>query len=347
VRKHRKGQLRRWLVGTLVVAWVANIGTALAADEIQVVDQTGRTVRIEQPVERLVSVYGSGTFTVYALGAADPLVMAWYVGVKGIDRASEAMFRLEPRLEEILAFGDPNVEEVVAREAELVLVDGSRHSAFAEQMTDLGVPVIRYLVETPEALIESVLLTGEALGAEASDRAALFVRDYTRVLDAVADALTSLAPEEQVRVLFLGTDPLQVASGDMYQTHLIEGAGGTSVATELTGYWNEVNLEQILLWNPDVIVIPPYGPVQPADLLDDPDWAAVAAVRSGRVHRMPRVIAPMDTPVPESLLGVAWMATLFYPDLVGIDLAQEVESFYSVYYGYTLTDAELAHLTGR
>jgi iron complex transport system substrate-binding protein len=331
------------VIGILAVVAVAWVG--LAEDAIEIVDQTGATVRISQPVERLASVYGAGTFYVYTLGAADRLVMAWYIGVKGIANATEAMSRLEPRLEEILSFGDPNVEEIVARDAQLVLVDGSRHATFAEQMAELGVPVIQYLVETPEALAEAVLLTGKALGPEALGRANAFLDDYDRVLSAVADDVEGLAPEERVRVLFLGTDRLQVASGDMYQTYLIEAAGGISVSQELAGYWNEVNLEQVLLWDPDVILIPPYGPVQPADVLNDPDWASIRAVRDGRVRRMPRVIAPMDTPVPESLLGVAWMANLFYPDRVRLDLRTEVDRFYAFYYGYELTEAELDRLT--
>ena len=336
----------RWLpAAALAIACVACI--AFAEDTVELVDQTGRTVRIDRPVDRLVSVYGSGTFIVYALGVSDDLVMAWYVGVKGIGQASESMLRLEPRLDEILAFGDPNIEEVVARGAQLVLVDGSRHAAFADQMAELGVPVLRYLVETPEALAEAVLLTGQALGDEALGRATALLNDYDRLFAAVAADLEDLPANERVRVLFLGTDPLQVASGDMYQTHLIEAAGGISVSQDLGGYWNEVNLEQVLLWNPDVIVIPPYGPVQPSNVLDDPDWAAIGAVQNGRVHRMPRVIAPMDTPVPESLLGVAWMASVFYPDLVRLDLASEVDRFYTFYYSYDLTDAELEHLTGR
>jgi len=334
-----------WLLGVAILALLA-LG-ATAEDVIEFVDQTGAAVRIAQPVERLVSVYGPGTFIVYSLGAADRLVMAWYVGIKGIAYATEGMLRLEPRLGQLLAFGDPNVEEIVAREAQLVLVDGSRHATFAEQMAELGIPVIQYLVETPEALKQAMLLTGRALGADALQRANVFLSDYDRVLSAIAADLENLPSDERVRVLFLGTDPLLVASGDMYQAHLIEAAGGISASGELAGYWNEVNLEQVLLWNPDVILIPPYGPVQPSDVLDDPDWAAIQAVQDGRVYRMPRVIAPMDTPVPESLLGVAWMATVFYPDLVRLDLAIEVDRFYAFYYDYDLTEAELEQLTGR
>jgi len=340
--------MRRAIYGLVAAALVAASGASGAAEDVvEIVDQTGAAVQVAQPVERLASVYGAGTFYVYTLGASERLVMAWYVGVKGISSAWDAMFRLEPRLEEILAFGDPNVEEIVARDAQLVLVDGSRHGAFADQMSELGVPVIRYLVETSEALKEATLLTGRALGPEALERADLFLADYDRVLAAVASDVEPLAPAERTRVLFLGTDLAQVASGDMYQTELIEAAGGVSVSKELTGYWNEVGLEQILLWNPDVILIPPYGSLQPADILENPDWASIRAVQAGRVHRMPRVIAPMDAPVPESLLGAAWMACAFYPELVRLDLAAEVDHFYSFYYGYDLSEAELELMTSR
>jgi len=339
----------RWLGIVICIACIAcgvGAGATEAEEPFELVDQTGRTVRINPPVDRLVSVYGPGTFAVYALSAGDRLVMAWYVGVKGIQQASESMFRLEPRLEQTLSFGDPNVEEVVARGAQLVLVDGSRHGAFADQLAELDIPVIRYLVETPEALMASIRLTGQALGAAARERANDFVNDYDRLAAAVQSDLADIEPDKRVRVLFLGTDPLTVASGDMYQTYLIEAAGGVSVSQELTGYWNEVNLEQILLWNPEVIVIPPYGPVQPSTLLENPDWAAVAAVHKGQVYRMPRVFAPMDTPVPESMLGIAWMARRFYPDLLRIDLAAEADRFYAIYYGYALTDSEREHLIG-
>ncbi len=339
--------MKRAAHGLICLAVIVSMQSAFASDAIELVDQTGATVRIAQPIDRLASVYGPGTYYVYALGAAERLVAGWFIGMKGIAHASAAMFRFEPRLDTILSFGEPNVEEMVARGVQLILADGSRHAAFSEQMTELGVPVIQYQVETPDALMEAVLLTGRALGPGPLERAHAFVEDYERVLAGVAAAVEHVTPGDRVRVLFLGTDRLQVTSGEMYQTRLIEAAGGISVTAGLLGYWNEVNLEQILLWNPEVILIPPYGPVRPDDLLEDPDWGAIDAVRTGRVHRMPRVIAPMDTPVPESLLGIVWMANLLYPNAVDLDLAAEVEHFYTVYYGFELTEAEREHLSGQ
>jgi len=331
-----------WIVAALLFLCAF---PGLAQSETTVIDQSGRSVTIPLPVETIVSVHGIGTYYVYALGAGDRLTIAYYVGVKALSKVSESMLRWEPRLPEILSFGDPNIEELVASGAQLVLADGSQHAAVAEQLRELGIPVVLYQAETPEELKEAVTLTAAFLGSDAEIKADAFIADYDRMVEAVSLDLASLDADSRARVLFIGTDLTRVISGEMYQTYLIDAAGGISVSSELFGSWNEVNLEQILLWNPDVIVIPPYGLIQPADILDNPDWQALDAVQSGRVYRMPRIIAPMDTPVPESLLGIAWMAKTFYPELVTLDLAQEVVQFYANYYQFALTDEELSLMT--
>jgi iron complex transport system substrate-binding protein len=335
---------RIWIVALLVGLLAVPV---LAQASITVIDQSGRTVTIPQPVESIACVYGIGTYTVYALGGGDRLVIAYYIGLKSASSASETMLRWEPRLPEILSFGDPNVEELVASGAQLVLADASQHAAVAAQLRDLGIPVVLYQAETPEAMKEAVALTGSFLSSDAVEQANEFLADYDRVVETVSADVASLADADRAQVLFLGTSPTKAISGDMYQTFLIETAGGVSVTEGLIGSWNDVNLEQILTWNPDVVVIPPYGPVQPSDILDDPDWQSLDAVRAGRVYRMPRIIAPIDTPVPESILGIVWLETTLYPDLATLDLADEVTHFYTDYYHFDLTDQELETFLGR
>ncbi len=309
--------MKRWLaLGLAAGIAIATVSAAFGQDAVQIVDQTGNVVLVPQPVERLISVYGPGTYLIYALGAGDLLVEAWYVGVKGVSQAWDAMFRIEPRLTDILAFGDPNVEDMVARGAQLVFAGGAQHDAFAKQLGDLGIPVIQYAMETPDALKEAMVMTAQVLGPEAKRRAGLFLYDFLRITDTVEHDLSGIAAPDRPSVLFIGTDPLKVASGDMFQTWLIAAAGGVSVSADLRGAWNTVNLEQVLVWDPDVIIIPPYGPVKPADLAASRDWQAVRAVRENRVYRMPRVFGPMDTPVPESLLGVLWLANALYPGAI-------------------------------
>ena len=323
-------------VGLIVVLAVA----ACANDVVTVIDSTGRSVAVSQPVEHIASAYGIGTYYVYALGAGDRLVAAWYVGVKSVSQAPASFRVLEPRLDEILRAGDPNVEDLAALRTDLVLADASKHATFAEQMQGIGVPTLLLASETAQGVVDMTLALGAALGGDAEGRAARLVEDFYRVYGVAAVAATNMPTESRPRVLFLGSTSLQVASGAMYQTQLIEAAGGVSVSSNLAGSWNTVNLEQILVWNPDVVVIPPYGNVTVADLLANPDWQSVRAIQTGRVVKMPRVFGPMDTPLPESLLGVMWLSSAFYPERAIFDVRTEAVDFYETYYGYALSSEE-------
>lgn len=312
------------------------------AQPITVTDQAGMTLTFELPVRTLVSIHGIGTYYVYALGAGSQLAVAYYVGLRSAGEAPATMLRWEPRLPEILSFGDPNVEALLTKEPDVILADAGRHRSFAEVMNALGVPVVLYSAETPEAMMDAIELTASFLGEAAVAKAQAFQADHDRVTAAVADHLATISEEARVRVLFLGTTPTRTIGAGMYQTSMIHAAGGVSVSRGLpSSGWSDVNLEQILMWDPDVIVVAPYGPVEPSALLENPDWQSISAVSAGRVARMPRLIAPIDTPVPESLLGIVWLASILYPEIASLDLVEEVTAFYETYYNLTLTEDEI------
>ncbi len=320
--------------------------TCLASNtSIRVIDQTGRTVNIPQPVTRIVSAYGISTYYVYALGAGDRIVNAWYVQIKGLAKAPDALWKIEPNLDKKLSAGKPNLEDIVARHPDLVLTNPTKHGDLADRLISLGIPAIQYVAENPEAMKEAMLLTGEALGQKTADRAQEFATYYDQVMAKIRDAVEKVPPEKRLRVYFCGSSPLRAASGDMYQSLMVDAAGGLSVTAGLHGYWNDVNIEQTLVWNPDVIIITSYGGLTPQQILNDPDWQAISAVKNSRVYKMPALAAAWDTPVPDSLLGIMWLADRLYPDEIGIDLAAECRAFYSKFYGYTLTDEEVRRLT--
>ncbi|MCK5247236.1 ABC transporter substrate-binding protein, partial [Candidatus Bipolaricaulota bacterium] len=198
---------RIWI--TIALIWCLAV-VGIAQSEITIIDQTGHSVTISQPIETIVSVHGIGTYYVYTLGGGDRLVIAYYIGVKTLSGVSDSMLRWEPRFPEILSFGDPNVEELVASGAQLVLADGSQHDAVAEQLRELGIPVVLYRAETPEALKDAVTLTGKILGADSEERATAFIADYDRIVDAVAADVSTLDEESRVRVLFIGTSLTKV-----------------------------------------------------------------------------------------------------------------------------------------
>lgn len=336
---------------TLVAFMISPDGQQIAIDlgllpaTVEIVDQAGMTVSVPQPVRRIASPYSIATYYVYSVGAGSRLVAAGYLGARD-PAGAEAMRRLDPNFDTVMNAVSPlnqqeaNIEELAALQPDLLLA--SARTSWLDAAGELGLPVIRFEGETPERLKEAVTLLGAVLGPDAAYRAELFNAYYD---DTLADILAQTqALEPRVRVLFTGTEPLRVASGEMYQTAMIEAAGGESVSASLTGFWNDVNLEQVAVWNPDVIFFPPYGGANKEAFTESDEWAIIPAVQAGQVYGLPKLAAPWDTPVPDSILGIIWMAETLYPDQVALDCASEAVAFYNLFYDYAMSEDEAQEL---
>lgn len=321
------------------------IDLGLLPAAVEVVDQSGATVRVPQPVRRIASPYSIATYYVYGVGAADRLVVAGYLGARDPE-GKAGMLKLDPNFEAIAnavsTFNqrEANIEELAALHPDLILA--STRTGWLDAAAALGVPILLFEGESPQALQDAMSLIGAVLGPHAAYQAGQFNAYYSRTLAAILAQTQSIA--EPLRVYFSGTEPLRVASGDMYQTDMVEAAGAVSVAADLIGYWNDVNLEQIALWNPDVILFVPYGGANAEAFSEAAEWSAIRAVRDGRVYRLPKLAAPWDTPVPDSILGIIWIAQTLYPDQVSLDCAAEAMTFYRQFYSYSMGEEEAQSL---
>lgn len=326
---------------SLALAFLLSFG-AWPQGSLRITDQAGRAVEVRTPVERVVSLYGVATMYLYALGVQDRLVLGTFVGLKPGSLSWEAFLAIDPELPNKYSHRKPSLEEILAREPDLVLASAAIDRQDAEVLTKFGIATLLLHAESVDQLEGATALLGEVFGQK--ERAARLIAYFRENVRRIRE-LVGGSPEEAPRVLFVGTRPLRVASGEMYQTAMIALAGGRSVTEGLKGYWQDVNIEQVLLWDPEVILIAPYGGVRPEDLLEDPLWRAVRAVREGRVHKMPRVFAPWDIPTPESFLGLLWVAAKIHPGLP-LDIAAEAHRFYREFYGYELPPEFLEDIGG-
>jgi len=304
--------------------------------EITIKDQVGNDIAIKQPVERVISSYGPTTAIVYSIGMKDRLISASYLGAKD-PLGSSVMAEIDPRFPEIM--GDDkfsqkefNIEEAAKLNPDLILT--SARSAWLDIASELDISLFLYEAETIDRLKEAILLTGQLFGPQSHATAQAWISYFEDTIKKIQEQTSQVPQEDLPRILFTGTEPLRVASGDMYQTQLIEAAGGISVSKELLGYWNDVNLEQVVIWDPDIILVPPYGGASVAAITESSEWQILEAVQAGRVYQMPKLVVPWDTPAPDSILGVVWMTGLFHPDLIGLDCSQEADYFYNIFYQY-------------
>ncbi|MCX7750029.1 MAG: ABC transporter substrate-binding protein [Candidatus Bipolaricaulota bacterium] len=323
--------MKRWL-------WLLVVGLALPGLGGPVVDQAGRAVHVPANPSRVASVFGVATAYVYALGAGELLVGARYLGIPDSPLARGVMARLDPGWERKAFPAELTVEALVALRADLVL-GGIRHLALVKALGEVGIPAAVYAPESVSGVREAIRMTGAILGREG--RAEELIAFLDGVLLEVA---TRGSPGPRPRVLFVGTEVGRVAAAGMYQWELITLAGGEPVGPPGTS-WQNVSPEQILRWNPDVVVIAPYGAVTPAHFLGEPAFRGLRAVETGRVYKMPQLLFAWDNPIPESALGVLWLARLLQP-AVDLPLAEFALRFYRDFYGVDLGEAELAAIIG-
>lgn len=306
-------------------------------------DQAGNTIEITQPITRVISTYGPSTSIIYSVHAPDRLVSASYLGARD-PKGAAVMEKMDPRFPELMgddffSQNDFNVEQAAVLDPDLIIT--SARTTWLDTVEQLGIDIFLFDGETPERLREAIRKTGQLFGPNSAAIAEAWITYYDNVVASILEQTSGIPGDQRIRVLFTGTDPLRVASGEMYQTDIIQAAGGVSVSSELNGYWNDVNLEQIAFWNPDVIIVPSYGGATVEAITGSAEWQILEAVKKGQVFQMPKLVVPWDTPAPDSILGIVWMAQLINSDLEGIDCASETEYFYKTFYRYSITPEEI------
>jgi iron complex transport system substrate-binding protein len=243
-----------------------------------------------------------------------------------------------------------NFETFIAQQPDIIL-DSYIETVEERQQKFGSIPVIAINVfDTYDTMPESILKMGEILGVE--EQAQNLVDYYDAAIVYIASVLANINEEDKVTVYYaegdggLSTDP----SGSPH-TELIDFCGGSNVAVvkDQTGYgMTSVSMEQILMWNPDIIII---GRAADATLYDqiltDPVWANLQAVKDGHVYLRPNnPFSWFDGPAGmNEIVGIYWMIQTLYPEqCVELDLKAKVQEFYLDFYHYNLTDTDYAAL---
>jgi iron complex transport system substrate-binding protein len=305
----------------------------------QVTDMMGHTVTVPRRVVRIATISATATQLVFAVGAQDQLVVATFgSAVKG-----KAMGAIYPRMSQVPEAGNQsaaNIETLLAARPDIVLTE---EGPALEQMKAVGLPAYAFSAEQPGQLYDAIKRMGALTGHVAEATASLNL--LTTKMKEVTDAVGVVESAKRLKVYVAGTSIFRTFGGDFFQTFMVRNAGGVSVSEQLTGGKIDVSPEQVLVWNPDVIVLTSYTKDTVSDVLANPKLQNVAAVRDHRVYVMPKYVVSWDMPVPESFLGTMWLAQKLYPDQVHFNMSAEIAQFYQQFYGFTVPAADLAALS--
>ncbi|MFZ2331234.1 MAG: ABC transporter substrate-binding protein [Atribacterota bacterium] len=333
---------RRFLFLLVILAAILFLSSlSVLSEEIVLVDVIGREVVLEKPATKIVGTHNPTLNAAVVLGGGRKYIAGF--GNKEMSRGLyEAVIDDYDGLVQIGKGGNINFETVLATGADLAIIP-ERFKDQVEQFEKVGMKVIVALPneESFDTIRQSLTLLGKALGA--TDRANLILSYLDNRIEN-AQKISSTVTEKK-KVLFLGgSSALSVAPAAMIQTQLIDIAGGENAVSgiEGTGDFVEVNIEQIINWNPDVIWYPAYASYSAEDLLNNPSWSSIKAIQNKEIYAFPSKIEPWDQPTAALALGIAWATHNLHPDLYTIDeIMKDVDEFYNLVYGITFSAERL------
>jgi len=314
-----------------------------------VADDTGRAIAVPAKVRRVFPAGPPAAIMLYTL--APELLLGW----PRANRPEECAYMLRevcerPALGRLTGRGNTtNLELVLALKPDLILDVGSTAATFASLaervQSQTGIPYAlldgRFL-----SLSTSYEKLGKLIGRFGDG---LDFADYCNMtLSVITNRIAFVPREKRPRVYYArGPRGLTTGLGGSINVETIELLA-VNVAGERQGGLANVSLEQVLVWNPQVIVT--IDQEFAASVRSDPAWAGVDAVKNGRVHLSPKLpFGWVDFPPSANrLIGLWWLGKILYPELFKEDMRELTRDFYGKFYHVTPTDAQIDEvLAGR
>ncbi|HWR18775.1 MAG TPA: ABC transporter substrate-binding protein [Clostridia bacterium] len=313
-----------------------------APTTMQFTDSVGRTVELPANITKVAV---SGPLSQIALFALCPdklvgLASAW-------DATAEQYIATEyynlPELGQFYGSkGELNLEALLQSGAEVVIDVGEPKDTIVEDLDALeeqmGIPFV-HITATTATMSDAYIKLGELLNMreEAEVLAEYCTKVYNRTLE-IANSV------EKANVVYcLGDTGLTVIAKGSFHGEIIDLIANNLAVVDAPsskGTGNETDLEQLLLWNPDVILFAPDSVYQSVG--QDAAWQEIKAIKNGTYYEVP--FGPYNfigfPPSVQRYLGMMWMTQLLYPDTAQYDLYSEVANYFKLFYHSDLTQAQ-------
>jgi iron complex transport system substrate-binding protein len=305
------------------------------------VDVNGTTVSVPDTVRRIADAWPAHNMVIYMLGYGDRIV-ATSVG----KRMCPWFYKINPAMEKAVACfapaGEHSMEELLNARPDIVFL--TRAHADADAIRRFGFTVIELSFSDFEGLRKCVLTTGEVLGGEAITKAEKYVAYLDRNVQKIQQTVAGIPQNEKPKVLHITSlSPITVSGKGMIMDAWIRLCGGVNAAADIvTG--KQVSPEQILLWDPDIIIYAGASvEIKAEDVMANPALKNTKAGKNGRIYINPKGLFSWDRYSAEEALQIQWAAQKFYPERFrDFDAVAETISFYDTFFHYPLTrrDAE-------
>ena len=314
-------------------------------------DSLGRTVTLPETVTK-VAVSGPLTQT-YVF----PLCPELLVGYSKAFAADAAKYFPEeylslPELGQLYGGkGTMDLEALLAAAPDVVIDVGDEKNGMAEDLDALseqtGIPFVHInasVTTAPEAYRQLGELTGKT---EKAEQLAQWCERTLADIAAIMERVDAAGARKRI-IYCLGDKGLHCMAEGSYHAETVNMLGENVARIDdvtSSGAGNEIDVEQLILWDPDVIFFDVNSAY--ADIGSDPAWQPLRAVKNGDYYEAP--YGPYgwlsSPPSVQRYLGMVWLGAVLYPEYIDYDLTTVVKDYYKLFYGCELSDTDYATLT--
>ncbi|MBO0344377.1 ABC transporter substrate-binding protein [Roseibium sp. CAU 1637] len=306
--------------------------------ETAFIDHRGKTITLQEPPKRVVTIVRSTPIIYRAIDDTAEHIAG--MNKDSLDRYFTKGIYTEilPEMSsiDISAAQEgfvPNVEAILAMKPDAV-IQWSHDEKLIEPLERVGLKVVGWKCCTEQDRLDYLTLTGYMTGR--NDRAQAILQAQLDTLKVLEDKVSGLEAASLPSVLHVDQvgDQIRIIANGSQNLAL---SGVTNPAADDSGeWWRTVDFEQLLVWNPDMIVIPAYATeLNPQDFFDNPLLSNLDAVKAKRVYKQPVFARTPDA--PEIFLTSVWLAAVAHGADYAPEFGTKIHDVYKLIYGADLT----------
>lgn len=317
-----------------------NRETVPSANARTITDCIGREVKVPAQINRIACLCPESAYALAMFGQGDKIVAV----VGGVKR-DLILTEMYPGIKDLpvpKSSAVINIEELVKTDPDVVFVKKDSFSSEAE-VQKLNKSKLPFLVVDFNSMKEqqyAIEMMGLVLGAD--DKAQKYNNYYQDCIERVKKRVELIPQGERVKVYHAINEATRTDIKGSLSADWLEAAGADNVSINkdlktLEGKYF-ASLEQILLWNPEVILVNETGVAN--YILTNNQWAPLQAVKNKKVWQLPNGISRWGHPSsPETPLAILWTAQTLYPEkFLDLDMAAQTRSFYKDFFGLELSE---------
>jgi iron complex transport system substrate-binding protein len=274
---------------------------------ITLTDGLNRTVTLQGPAQRIVSLAPSNTELLYEVGA----------GAQVIGRDDFSDFPAEAKALPSVGGSMSNYDlaAIAALKPDLVLAAQINTPEQVKALENLGLTV--FYLNNPEHMVglyQNLQNVGTLTGR--TDQAAALIQSLDARFKTIMDNLPTITTHYKVYYELDATDPSMpfTAGPGSYINIILETAGDQNIGATLSSPFGSISSEEVINQNPDFILLgdTAYG-VTIESVKQRPGWSAINAVKNDRIYAFDDNI--VSRPTARIVDAIEILAKILHPDV--------------------------------